>query len=175
MIDFLYPIWKYKGMKLNITGGVVEFDDEDFEKVSQLKWHVSDSGYAIWRGIKDGVKQTIRMHCLIKGTLKGLITVLINHNTLDNRKSNVRVCTQSDNMRNKTNQGKGYWFQKQNNNWVVEVHGVHRGTFSTEEEAREFAALVRAGLADKKPKIQATHCKYGHSLEDAYFYNEAKH
>lgn len=174
-IDFLYPIWLYKYMKVEITNGVVDIDDEDLELVNKYKWHVSDTGYAVWRGVENGLKKTVRMHRLIMRTPNGLITDHINHNTLDNRKENLRICTQSDNMRNKTNQGKGYWYQRQNKNWVVEIHGVHRGTFDTEKEASDFAALVRAGKVDKKPKIIRTHCNYGHSLEDAYFYNGAKH
>lgn len=175
MIDFLCPIWEYKGMKLQITGGVVEFDDEELEKISQYKWHVNDMGYAVWRGIENGVKRTVRMHRHIMGTPKGLVTDHVNHNPLDNRKENLRICTQSENMRNRRDQGKGYWFQRQNKNWVVEIHGIHRGTFETELEASKFASLVRSGLIEKKPKVIPTHCSYGHSLEDAYFYNGSKH
>lgn len=160
-------------MKLDITNAEVEIDKEDLEKVSTLKWHLSDTGYAVWRGIKDGKKQTIRMHRLIMNAPKGLVVDHINHNTLDNRKVNLRIVTQSENMRNK-DRGKGYWYQKQNNNWVVEVSGKHRGCFDTEQEAKDFAALVRAGQADVKPKIERTECKYGHSLNDSYDYGKGK-
>lgn len=141
-------------------------DQEDYQLVSTLKWHKSDNGYAVWRGIKDGKKQTIRMHRLITNCPKGKIIDHINHDKLDNRKSNLRICTQSENMRNKRVQGKGYWFQKQNSNWVVEVNNKHIGVFKSETEAAQVVQLVRSGGVYTKP--ERTHCKYGHSLESAY-------
>lgn len=173
-IDLLYPNWLYKDMKWPITGGIVQIDEVDLYLIKAYKWHVSDRGYAVWRGVRGGIKKTIRMHRIIAKTPKGMITDHINHDKLDNRRSNLRICTQSDNMRNKRDQGKGYWFQRQNLNWVVEVNGIHRGTFTTEKEAKDFVALVRAGLAYKKPKIQPLNCIYGHSIADAYIYNGKK-
>lgn len=157
-------------MIIDITGGRVLIDDEDLDLICQYKWHVNDSGYAVWRGVEDGVKKTVRMHRLVTSCPVDKIIDHKNHNKLDNRKVNLHIGTHSDNMRNLTNQGKGYWFQKKNNNWVVEINGLHRGTFATEEEASQFAKDVRAGLVDKKPKIIRTTCKYGHSLVDAYQY-----
>jgi hypothetical protein len=162
-------------MILDITNGKVKIDKEDLELVSTLKWHVNSSGYAVWRGVKDGKKQTIRMHRMITNCPKNKIVDHINHDRLDNRRSNLRICTQSDNMRNMKDQGKGYWYQKQNNNWVVEIYGKHRGCFDTESEAKQFAELVRMGKADKKPKAVRTHCNYGHSLDDAYYYSGIKY
>jgi len=153
-------------MIIEVTGGKVVIDNDDLEKVQQYKWHISNTGYAVWRGIKDGKKQTIRMHRLIANTPHGMITDHINQNRLDNRKENLRACTHSENMRNLSNQGKGYWFQKQNNNWVVEVHGKHIGVFQTEEQAQKIVVLVRNGGTYIKP--ERTECRYGHSLEDAY-------
>lgn len=155
-------------MILSIKDMEVLYDETDAELVAKYKWHIGDTGYAVWRGVEDGKKKTIRLHRLIANCPTDKIVDHINHNKLDNRRSNLRVCTQSDNMRNKTDQGKGYWYQKQNKNWVVEVYGIHRGTFDTEQEADAFAKLVRADKADFKPKVEPTHCKYGHSLSDAY-------
>mgnify|MGYP007071598456 CR=1 FL=1 len=159
-------------MKYKITGGYVEIDEQDVELVSSMRWHIGDTGYAVWRGIKDGKKQTIRMHRLITNCPRHLIVDHINHNPLDNRRSNLRVCTQSVNMRNLRDQGKGYWYQKQNNNWVVEIHGKHVGVFETEERAAEIAAHIRNGGTYTKP--EKTHCKWGHSLADAYKYGKYK-
>lgn len=153
-------------MKYKITGGYVEIDEQDLELVSSMKWHIGDTGYAVWRGIKDGKKQTIRMHRLITNCPKHLIVDHINHNRLDNRRINLRVCNQSTNMLNKIDQGKGYWFQKQNNNWVVEIQNKHIGVFSTEEEAKKIALHIRNGGTYTKP--DRTTCKIGHSLKDAY-------
>jgi len=153
-------------MKYQITNAVIEIDEEDLNILESRKWHLSSTGYAVWRGNVEGKKVTVRLHRLITDCPPGKIIDHINHNKLDNRKSNLRVCTQSDNMRNRTNQGKGYWFQKQNQNWVVEVWGKHIGVFATEEEAIKVSKLVREGGKYVKP--ERTLCKHGHSLTDAY-------
>ena len=155
-------------MVLHIKNKEVFIDKEDFELVSRYKWHINGSGYAVWRGIRDGRKRTVRMHRLITDCPADKIVDHINHNTLDNRRANLRICTHSDNMRNRTDQGKGYWFQKQNRNWVVEVNNKHIGCFPTEERAAEIAALVRAGGTYTKPA--RAQCRHGHSLDDAYRY-----
>lgn len=150
-------------------GAVAIVDEEDYELVSKYKWHLNSMGYAVWRGMVDGKKKTIRMHRLINNTPDGKYTDHINRNRLDNRRCNLRTVTQKENMQNKE-RGKGYWYQKQNRNWVVEIYGSHRGCFSSEKDAAIFAELVYQGKADKKPKEIKTHCRHGHSLEDAYRY-----
>lgn len=153
-------------------GAVTTVDEGDYEKLIGMgAWHLSSTGYAVMRNNYNGVKKTVRMHRIITNCPVGLVVDHLNHDPLDNRKINLRICTQSENMRNKSNQGKGYWYQKQNKNWVVEINGLHRGTFDTEEQASNFATLVRLGLVHKKIKFKPTHCHLGHSLVDAYHYN----
>lgn len=112
------------------------------------------------------------MHRLITSCPPGLVVDHINHNKLDNRRKNLRVCTQSANMRNLTDQGKGYWYQKQNRNWVVEINNKHIGCFATEGEAKQIAKVIRGGGSYTKP--QRAECKYGHSLDDAYQYGSSR-
>ena len=147
-------------------------DEEDYQLVSRFKWHKGDTGYAVWRGIKDGKKQTIRMHRLITNCPKGKIIDHINHDKLDNRKSNLRICTQSENMRNKREQGRGYNYHRQNNSWNVETFGVRIGGFKTEQEAKAVVSLIRSGGVYVKP--ERAHCKWGHSLDDAYIVNNKR-
>lgn len=45
-------------------------------------------------------KNTIRLHRYLMNCPKDLVVDHINHNTLDNRKSNLRICSQSENMIN---------------------------------------------------------------------------
>lgn len=42
------------------------------------------------------------MHAVIAKTPKGMHTDHKNHNTLDNREENLRVCTRNENMRNRS-------------------------------------------------------------------------
>lgn len=163
----------YVELLLN-KGHTTLIDCIDAPTALQYNWHKNDSGYVVWRGIKDGRKQTVRLHRLLMNPPQDMVIDHKNHDTLDNRRQNLRAVTQSDNMRNLTNQGKGYWFSKQIQRWVVEVNGKHRGTFDTEQDAADFVRLVRAGKADMKPKIERTECKHGHSLDDAYIVNDKK-
>lgn len=166
-------MWLYKNMNLLVKDRAVLVDDDDYVKVANIRWHISSTGYVVWRGKKDGKKLTIRMHRLITQCPKGKVVDHINHNPLDNRKDNLRICTQGENARNRKSLSKGYWYHKQNKNWVVELESKHVGCFPIEDEAIKMVAFIRAGGVYKKP-LRAC-CSHGHSLIDAYHYNERTH
>lgn len=89
-------------IKLN-RGYEAFVDDEDYEKVNIFKWFITNGGYAARTfNFKSGTKETetIKMHRFIMNTSNGMETDHINHNRLDNRKCNLRVCTKSENQRN---------------------------------------------------------------------------
>lgn len=99
---------KHKFMKkiLLSKGKIALVDDDDFEKLKAFKWFYNSHGYAIrskFIGVKEGKqKQTIiSMHRMIMGTPDGMDTDHINHDKLDNRKENLRICTTSENSCNK--------------------------------------------------------------------------
>lgn len=72
-------------------------DYEDFEKISKYSWCVSKTGYAV-ANINGKVT---KMHRYILGITNPEIVIdHINHNTLDNRKNNLRICTNKENSRN---------------------------------------------------------------------------
>ena len=95
-------------------------DDGDFEYLNQWKWHVTANGYA-------RRADHIMMHSLIMRTPLGMATDHINGNKLDNRRCNLRVCTQSENGRNRPKQinnhsgYKGVSWDKLNNKWRVSI------------------------------------------------------
>jgi len=88
-------------------------DDADFDWLSQYKWYAIKSGpgacyYARrWWGTGSREKfgprksKTISMHRMILNIASGKFTDHINHNTLDNRRENLRECTNSQNQGNK--------------------------------------------------------------------------
>jgi hypothetical protein len=93
------PINKYfsrDGYMVGLTakGEEFYFDKEDFELIKKYTWCI-DSGY-----VQNG-NTKLRMHRLIMKTPKGLETDHVNHNTVDNRKSNLRICTTSENCCNR--------------------------------------------------------------------------
>lgn len=85
-------------------------DDADFEFLSEYSW------YANWQGNKfyattglydpDTQKTTqLRMHTLLMQPPAGMVVDHINGNSLDNRRENLRVCTQSENLFNMRGHG----------------------------------------------------------------------
>jgi hypothetical protein len=86
-------------------GKSVLVDPEDYNYLSGYKWYMIKEGYA--KRFDNELKTVIPMHRQIMNTPKGMHTDHINHNTLDNRKTNLRVCDRATNMQNLT-KGRGY-------------------------------------------------------------------
>ena len=90
----------------NIKGelrGTILIDVEDFELVSKYQWHIENSRKTIQYAqtnlcVKDSQK-TIRLHRLLIPNVQQVDH--INHNGLDNRKSNLRACNNRENNCNK--------------------------------------------------------------------------
>jgi hypothetical protein len=74
-------------------------DIEDLDKISKYKWHIS-KGYAQSSVNIKGNRVTIKLHRIITKPNKNEEIDHINHNKLDNRKENLRVCTRKQNTRN---------------------------------------------------------------------------
>lgn len=88
-------------------GKLALVDDEDFERISQYKWHIVNvyAGYREWAKDKEGkwfTKKYHKMHRLILDAPEHLQVDHINGNALDNRKSNLRLVTNQQNCWNKT-------------------------------------------------------------------------
>lgn len=129
------------------NGAVVIVDAEDYDKLSKIKWRLVNQGntqYAVsGKRVNRKVKR-IFMHRVIMNTPKGFCTDHVNHNGLDNRKKNLRICTNSQNQMNKIKNNqcalkyKGVWKSKYNK-WIANLElngkGIYLGTFNTEVEA----------------------------------------
>lgn len=89
-------------------GKIAIVDDADYFELSKFKWCAkhnkrSNSFYAVRRKQEqDGVGRVVFMHREIMGLSRndGLVCDHRNHNTLDNTKDNLRVCTQLQNSQN---------------------------------------------------------------------------
>lgn len=79
--------------------GTIIIDVEDLEKVNKYLWHIDHSRENIYYAQASVRGTTIRMHRLLIPT--PLQIDHINHNGLDNRKCNLRACTNRENNCNK--------------------------------------------------------------------------
>lgn len=129
-------------------------DSEDAAFAAQWNWKAHEHGYAVWRKnkiLRDNGTTHFRMHRLILGRMlgrelnKGEMVDHINHDRLDNRRSNLRVCTTLQNSHNfkkykgSTSKYKGLCWDKTRNKWKVEIRfdqiKYMVGRFDDEDEA----------------------------------------
>jgi hypothetical protein len=131
---------------------VTFIDEDDFTRVTSVspEWQVSGCGYPyVCRRIFNESK-AVYLHKFIVGAQPHEYVDHINRNKLDNRKSNLRICTQSQNLVNwkkdptgKTSKHKGVCWNKRRQKWVVRVNFKKReilgGGFTSEIEAAKKA------------------------------------
>jgi len=123
--------------EIQLTQGKVAIvDDDDFEYLNQWKWFANNQCGKFYARTnipnKNGKRGSILMHRLILKILKSKLQVdHLNHITLDNRKCNIRVCTQSENLQNcnkynnNTSGYKGVNYNKINKKWQASI-GVNK-------------------------------------------------
>lgn len=119
-------------------------DAEDYDWLMQWKWCVVE-GYAFRTCRDNGKKKGILMHRFIMSMPLGMQVDHANGNKLDNRRSNLRICTYAQNQQNrkkltcgKSSQYKGVCKHK-NNGWEVHIGAagkfIYVGFYKYEIEA----------------------------------------
>jgi len=136
-------------------------DDEDFEWLNQWKWCINSNGYAVRDKHISGSgrnrkKIRILMHRFLNNTPDGLVTDHINANRLDNRKSNLRTLTASENIfysgsrKNNTSGYKGVSWSIARNKWCAQICKDRRviplGRFEKLDEAIRVRKLAEKQL-----------------------------
>jgi hypothetical protein len=81
-------------------GFVAIVDDEDFDRLSQWKWHYSTSGYAVRRNGHGSAY----LHRAVIDAPRGMVVDHIDRNALNNVRANLRVCTPQQNAWNRRRQ-----------------------------------------------------------------------
>ncbi|HEC65969.1 MAG TPA: endonuclease [bacterium] len=133
--------------------------DKDFEWLNQWKWFAHKdpkrariSYYAVRNSSTFYVDGKAKRAMLYMGReILGLNygdereVDYINHDTLDHRRKNIRICTNQENCRNKrgditsTSKFKGVSWKEEYKRWIAQIRiggrGVHLGYFKDEEEA----------------------------------------
>lgn len=123
-----------------VSGEKCLVDEEDFERLSQYRWRITD-GYA--RSYIN--RKHVMMHRLLIDVPKGKEVDHINGNRLDNRKSNLRLVSRSQNSANKPAPGhntsgyKGVSYRKDTGKYVAYINCMGKrerlGNFNNPEDA----------------------------------------
>lgn len=130
--------------KIPLTKGKFAIvDDDDYEKLNAYNWqaHWDSKGKTYYvHGRVNG--RYVVMARIIKNAVEGEYVDHINHDTLDNRKENLRICRHDQNCFNRkgqynsTSKYKGVSYKSANKNWVVQIRensvGRHIGSFKNE-------------------------------------------
>lgn len=136
--------------KIPLTRGLVALvDDEDFKWLAVHRWFAqrANQGFVAARQIPNGTggQALLLMHRAILDAPPGLVVDHVHHDTLDNRRSNIRVCSYSQNSQNayshrdSTSQYKGVFWHRVARKWAAQIRGPHGqqylGLFTDEQEA----------------------------------------
>lgn len=116
--DFTQPL-DYKLIPLT-NGKFAKVDNEDFEELSKINWQYHAKRNYV-------VSNLGRMHRLIMSCPNGMHVDHINHDRLDNRRSNLRICTPEENtwntrsLRKSSSKFKGVSYFKKNGKWRASI------------------------------------------------------
>jgi hypothetical protein len=150
--------------EIRASGGqAILVDDDDLDSLSIHRWYVGD-WYAMRSSRIDGRWTTEYMHRRIMGLTKGDRRSVdhVNGNPLDNRRANLRYCSQAENMRNTRVRSdnksglKGIAWDAKNKKWEARIQvnkrRVFLGRYGTAEEAhaayREAAVRTHGEFAN---------------------------
>lgn len=123
-------------------------DNEDFELLSKYSWYSDSHGYAITSKKPNGKRIRILMHRFIMSPSKGMEVDHKDRNRLNNQKSNLRICTVTQNRRNigrnKVNKSgyKGVSWHINTNMWETRINFNNHKLFIGYFKSKRHAALA---------------------------------
>lgn len=124
---------EYIVVKIISKGKVFDclIDKNDYEKIKEIRWSIcNEYAYNKTFGF---------LHRYITNCDDNMTVDHINHDKLDNRKCNIRICSNQQNNWNK--KSKGYYWNKRNKNWNAEIRinnkKIFLGAFNDEELAKQ--------------------------------------
>lgn len=140
-------------------GRTAIIDAADVEKVSGYRWNAfrpsrtSDAYYvSTYARTPDGRATTLYLHRVVTGAPKGLTVDHLSHDTLDNRRANLRVCTNAQNNANRQ-------LDKRSKTGArgVSIHTCKSGLqyYCAKVSTARFFPLTPDGLEQAKASAQA--------------------
>ena len=133
-------------------GKVAVVDADDYDWLSKYKWYACNNT-AVFRARRNLGSKRLFMHRVITDAPPGLVVDHIDGNPLNNRKANLRICTQTENNYNKrpcgaTSRYKGVCWDRCKRKWIAKA-AKHRKTYNLGRFDNEKDA---ARAYDKKAK-----------------------
>ena len=135
----------------------IKIDLDDVQKIKDYNWQIrkSSSFFYVQAKVKNNIKTTMSLHRLIMDCPKELVVDHINHDTLDNRKCNLRICTTGENNQNlKINKNnktgfRGLSYDNKYNKYLAQISAYKKHfkkRFDNIEEAKEWLITKRKEL-----------------------------
>jgi hypothetical protein len=136
-----------KGVRLiELTWGKFAIvDAADYDRLSKYKWLALERGRSLYAKTFLLKGKPLHMHRLITSAPPHLVVDHINHNGLDNRRQNLRLCTHTQNQKNTrprsggTSKYKGVHWEKAKNKFRAKImlnrKSIHLGYFKNEVAA----------------------------------------
>ncbi len=125
--------------QIELTQGKVALvDDKDFEWLSQWKWHAIRLSYCGFTAKRTcyfcGQQKQVFMHRIITNAPTNMVVDHKNHNTLDNQRHNLRVCTKMQNQHNRKKQEgsskyKGVYWYNSTKKWCAAIKSNNKRTY----------------------------------------------
>lgn len=150
-----FDVYNQKSEKVNSF----IIDSEDLSKIRYKKWRVDTNNRIITGNSSKKNPRRELSRILLDATDENLIVDYIDGNTLNNRKSNLRICTQEENMRNKSFMSRntsdviGVPWDKSHRKWAPEIRfdnkRYHLGRYDSFEEA-VYARYVAENIGFKE-------------------------
>lgn len=137
------------GIGYTLQGDVFWFDKADYELIKDYCWHYNKRGYVVAWSILQ--RTEIKLHRLVMNVnnpnieIDHIIHPPRNEHKIDNRKSNLRLVSHTNNTKNHVVQinnssgTSGVHFSKRDGKWVARIScdgvRIHLGSFDTKEDA----------------------------------------
>lgn len=134
------------GIGYTVDGREFYFDLDDYDKIRDKAWHINQQGYVVTRKGHKG--RRILLHRFIM-EIEDIQDVNIivdhkNHNKVDNRKNNIRVCTALKNGQNKKPRNRELY----TGIYKYEYNGKYKHTIKYKVEIRVNGIIYRLGKFD---------------------------
>ncbi len=132
-------------------------DDKDYERVAGRKWYLESRKGFVVGYISEAVgRRTMAMHVYLFDCPKGLVRDHINHNRRDNRRENIRICTNAENCRNslplkntRSSKFKGVSWDTERSKWATFIKFNRKSIFLGRFKSETLAARAYDAAAQK--------------------------